>query len=401
MKFYVTWRSSLKAILKNRKRSILTMIGIIIGIASVIAIISLGRGFEKETIKNLTADNGENISVNVSFIPEDSNMYGSNLEMISKRDMQQIAEIEGVKSVDYPKNDTNFVYKEMMIRGKKENKQIEFVKNSQKEPILGRNLTASDNESLNKVAVIDQETAKQLFDQSKNALGRGVEIDGQIFNVVGVYKGIKLASMFSMPESNILVPQKTYRQYFGNDADKDTSNVVVMIEQGYTPNEVTTKVVKKLQDSGTMKDVGDYQVFDMALLTDGIGSILRTLTYFISAIAGISLFIAGVGVMNMMYISVSERTQEIGIRRAMGATAKAIKTQFLLEGVTLTLIGGLIGYILGIIFASIIAKFLDFSVSFDLFTILLAVGVSTGIGLIFSVMPASAAAKKDLIDILR
>lgn len=401
MKFYVTWRSSLKAILKNRKRSILTMIGIIIGIASVIAIISLGRGFEKETIKNLTADNGENISVNVSFIPEDSNMYGSNLEMISKRDMQQIAEIEGVKSVDYPKNDTNFIYKEMMIRGKKENKQIEFVKNSQKEPILGRNLTASDNESLNKVAVIDQETAKQLFDQSKNALGRGVEIDGQIFNVVGVYKGIKLASMFSMPESNILVPQKTYRQYFGNDADKDTSNVVVMIEQGYTPNEVTTKVVKKLQDSGTMKDVGDYQVFDMALLTDGIGSILRTLTYFISAIAGISLFIAGVGVMNMMYISVSERTQEIGIRRAMGATAKAIKTQFLLEGVTLTLIGGLIGYILGIIFASIIAKFLDFSVSFDLFTILLAVGVSTGIGLIFSVMPASAAAKKDLIDILR
>lgn len=401
MKFYVTWRSSLKAILKNRKRSILTMIGIIIGIASVIAIISLGRGFEKETIKNLTADNGENISVNVSFIPEDSNMYGSNLEMISKRDMQQIAEIEGVKSVDYPKNDTNFIYKEMMIRGKKENKQIEFMKNSQKEPILGRNLTASDNESLNKVAVIDQETAKQLFDQSKNALGRGVEIDGQIFNVVGVYKGIKLASMFSMPESNILVPQKTYRQYFGNDADKDTSSIVVMIEQGYTPNEVTTKVVKKLQDSGTMKDVGDYQVFDMALLTDGIGSILRTLTYFISAIAGISLFIAGVGVMNMMYISVSERTQEIGIRRAMGATAKAIKTQFLLEGVTLTLIGGLIGYILGIIFASIIAKFLDFSVSFDLFTILLAVGVSTGIGLIFSVMPASAAAKKDLIDILR
>lgn len=401
MKFYVTWRSSLKAIMKNRKRSVLTMIGIIIGIASVIAIISLGRGFEKQTIKSLTADDGENISVDVNFIPDDSNMYESNVEMISQRDIQQIEGIEGVKSVSYPKNNTNSIYKEMMIRGKKENKQIEFVSDSDKEPILGRNLSVSDNETLNKVAVIDQDTAKQLFKQSKNALGRGVEIDGQIFNIVGIYKGIKLASMFSMPESNILIPQRTYKKYFGDTADKDTSSIKITIEQGYTPNDVTTKVVKKLQDSGTMKDVGDYQVFDMALLTDGIGSILRTLTYFISAIAGISLFIAGVGVMNMMYISVSERTQEIGIRRAMGATAKAIKTQFLLEGVTLTLIGGLIGYVLGIIFASVIAKFLDFSVSVDLFTIFLAVGVSTGIGLIFSVMPASAAAKKDLIDILR
>lgn len=401
MKFYVTWRSSLKAIMKNRKRSVLTMIGIIIGIASVIAIISLGRGFEKQTIKSLTADDGENIFVDVNFIPYDSNMYESNVEMISQRDIQQIEGIEGVKSVSYPKNNTNSIYKEMMIRGKKENKQIEFVSDSDKEPILGRNLSVSDNETLNKVAVIDQDTAKQLFKQSKNALGRGVEIDGQIFNIVGIYKGIKLASMFSMPESNILIPKKAYQKYFGDTADKDTSSIKITIEQGYTPNDVTTKVVKKLQDSGTMKDVGDYQVFDMALLTDGIGSILRTLTYFISAIAGISLFIAGVGVMNMMYISVSERTQEIGIRRAMGATAKAIKTQFLLEGVTLTLIGGLIGYVLGIIFASVIAKFLDFSVSVDLFTIFLAVGVSTGIGLIFSVMPASAAAKKDLIDILR
>lgn len=401
MKFYVTWRSSLKAIMKNRKRSVLTMIGIIIGIASVIAIISLGRGFEKQTIKSLTADDGENIFVDVNFIPDDSNMYESNVEMISQRDIQQIEGIEGVKSVSYPKNNTNSIYKEMMIRGKKENKQIEFVSDSDKEPILGRNLSVSDNETLNKVAVIDQDTAKQLFKQSKNALGRGVEIDGQIFNIVGIYKGIKLASMFSMPESNILIPKKAYQKYFGDTADKDTSSIKITIEQGYTPNDVTTKVVKKLQDSGTMKDVGDYQVFDMALLTDGIGSILRTLTYFISAIAGISLFIAGVGVMNMMYISVSERTQEIGIRRAMGATAKAIKTQFLLEGVTLTLIGGLIGYVLGIIFASVIAKFLDFSVSVDLFTIFLAVGVSTGIGLIFSVMPASAAAKKDLIDILR
>ena len=105
--------------------------------------------------------------------------------------------------------------------------------------------------------------------------------------------------------------------------------------------------------------------------------------------------------MNMMYISVAERTSEIGIRRAMGATEKSICLQFLLEGMTITMIGGGIGYTLGMIFASIISLFLPFPVSIDLFTIMLAISVSTLIGLIFSVMPASVAAKKDLIDILK
>ncbi|MFG5498757.1 ABC transporter permease, partial [Enterococcus faecalis] len=109
----------------------------------------------------------------------------------------------------------------------------------------------------------------------------------------------------------------------------------------------------------------------------------------------------GVGVMNMMYISVSERTKEIGIRRALGATRNSIRLQFLLEGLILTISGGIIGYSLGMIFAYGIGSLIKIHVSVDLFTILLAVGVSLFIGLVFSVMPASEAAKKDLIDILR
>jgi putative ABC transport system permease protein len=105
--------------------------------------------------------------------------------------------------------------------------------------------------------------------------------------------------------------------------------------------------------------------------------------------------------MNMMYISVSERTKEIGIRRALGATQQSIRLQFLLEGVTLTLVGGLIGYVVGIGFAYLIGSFIDVTVFIDLFTILLAVGIASGIGILFSVIPASEAAKKDLIDILR
>ena len=150
-----------------------------------------------------------------------------------------------------------------------------------------------------------------------------------------------------------------------------------------------------------MRSEGAYQVFDMALMMDGIGNILTMVTYFISAIAGISLLIAGVGVMNMMYISVSERTKEIGIRRALGATKSSVRNQFLLEGLAITMIGGLTGLLLGVVVSSVASNFLPFPAVVDLFSVLLTVIISSAIGLFFSVMPANSAAQKDLIDILR
>lgn len=150
-----------------------------------------------------------------------------------------------------------------------------------------------------------------------------------------------------------------------------------------------------------MRQRGEYQVSNMAMMTDGISEVLNSITLFISAVAGISQFIACVGMMNVMYISVSERTKEIGIRRALGATRGAIRMQFLLEGMTLTLVGGFIVHSLGMIVSYAIGNVMDISITVDLFTVCLAVGVSSGIGLIFSVMLASEAAKKELIDILR
>ncbi len=205
--------------------------------------------------------------------------------------------------------------------------------------------------------------------------------------------------MFSMPEKNIQIPKNSYLHYF--NIENDSSSLTITLDEGVQPDKVTTEVISNLNEKGTMRDLGDYQVLDTAILTKGIGSILSTITYFITSVAGISLFIAGVGVMNMMYISVSERTKEIGIRRALGATRRSIMIQFLLEGLTLTVSGGIIGYLIGMLFAYALGILIKVNVSVDLFTILLAVGVSSVIGLLFSVMPASEAAKKDLIDILR
>ena len=399
MNVYVNFRSAWQAIKNNRKRSILTMIGIIIGISSVITILAIGRGFEKDTIKNLTKSDSKNVEIQLNFTPNDTSLYDTNTDFFQDADLSIIGNVEGVKKVDYSKIDEEQIYKDLIIKGKKTNKQIKLIGSEGEKVSIGRNLTSQDSELSNKVAAIDSVTAKELFDTSEQALGKGIEIEQELFRIVGVFPGEEQDNLFSLSNINIEIPKATYHYYF--KSEKDTSSLTLTLEEGVEPDKVTSKVINQLKEKGSLKHLGEYEVLDTAMLTKGIGQILSTITYFITAVAGISLFIAGVGVMNMMYISVSERTKEIGIRRALGATRKSIMLQFLLEGLILTLSGGLIGYLLGMALAYSVGSLIKVNVSLDLFNILLAVGVSSVIGLVFSVMPASEAAKKDLIDILR
>lgn len=399
MKFYVNWRSSLGSIFKNKKRSALTMFGIVIGIAAVIAILSIGRGFERDTIESLTASDSDKLEVNIDFVPNNDALYSSNIDMIQSSDFSLLKNVDGVESVMYPKNDLSYIYKDVKVRDKTKNYRLGVVSKKGKSVSYGRAISMYDNQTQNKVVTIDASLAKELFDSAKGAVGRGFELDKQVFTIIGVFPSGAGETMFSMGSTKIQMPRQTYRHFFGDE--QYTSSVVVTLEDGSQLNKVADRAIKKLESAGAMRQQGEYQVSNMAMMTDGISEVLNSITLFISAVAGISLFIAGVGVMNMMYISVSERTKEIGIRRALGATRGAIRLQFLLEGMTLTLVGGIIGYLLGMLVAYAIGNVMDISVSVDLFTVCLAVGVSSGIGLIFSVMPASEAAKKDLIDILR
>ncbi|BBM19130.1 MULTISPECIES: ABC transporter permease [Enterococcus] len=399
MKFYVNWRSSIGSIFKNKKRSALTMFGIIIGIAAVIAILSIGRGFERDTIESLTAEESDKLEVDINFVPGNDALYYSNVDMIQASDFSLLKNVEGVEAVSYPKNDLSYIYKEIKVKDKTKNYRVGVVSKSGEAVSYGRAISAYDNQTQNKVVTIDASLAKDLYGSAKGAVGRGFELDKQVFTIIGVFPAGAEETMFSQGTTKILLPRQTYIHFFGNE--QDTSSVVLTLADGSKLNKVADKAIKKLESAGAMRQQGEYQVSNMAMMTDGISEVLSSITLFISAVAGISLFIAGVGVMNMMYISVSERTKEIGIRRALGATRGAIRMQFLLEGMTLTLVGGIIGYLLGMIVAYAIGNVMDISVSVDLFTVCLAVGVSSGIGLIFSVMPASEAAKKDLIDILR
>ncbi len=408
MNFYVNFRSAFKAINNNRKRSILTMIGIIIGVSAVIAILAIGRSYERQTIESLTKSDNGKIQAQILFNPNDDSFYETNRPAFQSSDLELVRQVSGVESAEFEKQETNSTSFSALIKNKNQSIEAKLVKQTNSELLAGRNLSKADNLNRSRVAVINEELANDLYGTPENALNRGILISGQNYAIVGVYSGTEMsdeeaqmASMFGeMSSYQVQIPKKAY-EYYLIKSDEASYSIVVTMKKGTRPDEVTNKVLDKLKKSGSMRQQGTYRSFDTAILSKGIGKVLSTITYFITAVAGISLFIAGVGVMNMMYISVSERTKEIGIRRALGATQRSIMIQFLIEGVLLTFTGGVIGYFIGMILAYGIGSLMKIHVTVDLFTIVVAVGVSTLIGLIFSVMPAREAAKKDLIDILR
>lgn len=408
MNFYVNFRSAFKAINNNRKPSILTMIGIIIGVSAVIAILAIGRSYERQTIESLTKSDNGKIQAQILFNPNDDSFYETNRPAFQSSDLELVRQVSGVESAEFEKQESNSISFSALVQNKNQSIEAKLVQQTKSDILVGRNLSKADNLNRSRVAVVNEDLAKDLYGTPENALNRGVLISGQNYAIVGVYSGTEMsdeeaqmASMFGeMSSYQVQIPKKAYEYYLikGDDA---SYSILVTMKKGTRPDEVTNKVLDKLKKSGSMRQQGSYRSFDTAILSKGIGKVLSTITYFITAVAGISLFIAGVGVMNMMYISVSERTKEIGIRRALGATQRSIMIQFLIEGVLLTFTGGVIGYFIGMILAYGIGSLMKIHVTVDLFTIVVAVGVSTLIGLIFSVMPAREAAKKDLIDILR
>ena len=245
---------------------------------------------------------------------------------------------------------------------------------------------------------MSKETAEEISPNIRSVIGYGIPIDGELYTVIGIAQGRDSDELFS-DSADIEIPQNTYESY--HNKNNVISSISISIQQGYKPSTVANSVVKKLSQDGSMSSQGTYSTLDMSSLLDGISKILSTLTLFISGVAGISLFIAGVGVMNMMYTSVSERTKEIGIRRALGAKRSEIRYQFLTEGLLLTISSGLIGYLLGFLVALVISQFLPFEVRPTFFTVGIAIGSTSLLGLFFSITPANAAARKDLVEILR
>lgn len=377
------------------------MLGIIIGIGAVITIISIGNGFQNYVMENLTDEGDESVSIAISFVPKNQNMYEDpNVVFFSTQDISEIKSIDGVKDVKFSNegNESTSQSLEVETRNGKVSSMVETVKSTNKEIVEGRNLNSLDNDLKQRVAVISEEKADEILKDYNEKLGSSITINGLGYKVVGIYKEEEFTMGINVGFSDVSIPKKTYESF--EPEEKNSPGIQVFLESGVSVKDTAKKVVDKLKTTGSMKDLGTYNYFDISEMLEGISKVLNQITIFIALIGGISLFIAGIGMMNMMFISVSERTKEIGIRRAIGATKGNITMQFLLEGVVVTVIGGIFGYLFGLLMAMVISAFLPFKAAVDVGPIVVALLISLVIGIVFSYAPAKSAANKNVIEIL-
>ena len=385
--------SAFRSLLSNKRRSILTMIGIIIGIASVITILALGDGARVAMMKNLQASSSGQQSTEITFAPKDE----SKVAGFSDDDLNRIRENNKVSHVSVQSDDHGILSTEGLVNGKTISPVVYLSQSANNVHLIsGHGISKRDSLVSNPVALVSQSMAKRGYQSANNALNAGIELNGTTYTIVGIISNDAMRGSYN--NYDVVVPRQVFE---ANNANISANTLKLTFAAGVNVPKETQKITDQLNSTGSQHNAGNYQFYDMAAMLKGVSAVIKGITYFIVAVAGISLFIAGIGVMNMMYIAVSERTQEIGIRMAVGASQQQILWQFLIEAVMLTLSGGMIGYLAGLGIAMGVSAFLPFKASVSISTFLLAFGTSTIVGLVFGILPAKTASNKNLIDILR
>ncbi|MEO2223566.1 ABC transporter permease [Priestia megaterium] len=389
-------RMALSSVLAHKMRSILTMLGIIIGVAAVIIVVAIGQGGEQMIKSEIT---GASNTVDVYYQPPEDEMQTDDLSMtgepiFTEDDIKALSAIAGVKNVVA----SSSMGMGIRYRDKESDTTVNainegYIEVNQLEVSKGRMLDSSDFLSGNRVGVITSDMKKELFDK-KEALGQVVWVQGQPIKIIGVTKKPTGFLAFEVP--TIYIPDNTYKSSFGK---LDYTNLSVQAKSSDQLKKVGNDATDLLNNLHDTEDA--YQTQNLEEIADSIGNVTRIMTTIIGSIAGISLLVGGIGVMNIMLVSVTERTREIGIRKALGASKRQILTQFLIESITLTLIGGLLGIGLGAGGAALVSLFAGWPSLISWQVVLGGVLFSMTIGIVFGMLPANKAAKLDPIEALR
>lgn len=391
---------ALMNIRSNKGRSVLTMLGIIIGITSVIMIMSIGDGVKGQVSDELNAMAGGLIGIYVNNEQSKEKIY------FDEDDFDAIREkIDGVKGV------TPVYTLYGSVVGKKGeftaytsggSESMEFY---QTEPIAdGRYFTAADYYAGNRVCVITQQAAKKLFGTT-DVIGMSIEVTlsgtTQDLTIVGIRQD-SASAMFSMYGNmiNIEVPLNLLSMSFGLYFDGFTDFYVIS-ELPSMNTQITQSVVRLMESRHNVRNQGVIMVQNMQDQISQINSVMGSISIFVVIVAAISLLVGGIGVMNIMLVSVTERTREIGIRKSLGARTGSILLQFLSESAIITLLGGLIGIVLGVAGAQAIGGAIGFSARISAVTVLGASAFSAAVGIFFGIYPARKAAKMSPIEALR
>ena len=391
---------ALMNIRSNKGRSVLTMLGIIIGITSVIMIMSIGDGVKGQVSDELNAMAGGLIGIYVNNEQSKEKIY------FDEDDFDAIREkIDGVKGV------TPVYTLYGSVVGKKGeftaytsggSESMEFY---QTEPIVdGRYFTAADYYAGNRVCVITQQAAKKLFGTT-DVIGMSIEVTlsgtTQDLTIVGIRQD-SASAMFSMYGNmiNIEVPLNLLSMSFGLYFDGFTDFYVIS-ELPSMNTQITQSVVRLMESRHNVRNQGVIMVQNMQDQISQINSVMGSISIFVVIVAAISILVGGIGVMNIMLVSVTERTREIGIRKSLGARTGSILLQFLSESAIITLLGGLIGIVLGVAGAQAIGGAIGFSARISAVTVLGASAFSAAVGIFFGIYPARKAAKMSPIEALR
>lgn len=399
MNILESFKIALSSIWNHKIRSILTMLGIIIGVCAVIIIVAIGTGAQEQLTEDLFGDDKNVIDLYYEPFPTEdgSEMMWYEPEITA----EDLAELQGIPGVKVAMG-TNHGWGTLIHNEKQVELEIvgvgrDYFYGKNIEILEGRPFTRQDNENMNRVLMIDDYTRDKIFKEEEEVIGEIVEISGNPYKLVGVYKSTIPPEYRWGDGGEAMMPRTLNGMMFGSP---EISEVQIVAASAENLTETADAASAHLTEIKELED-GMYMYYDPSEYEEEFKSFYRTITLFIGSIAGISLLVGGIGVMNIMLVSVTERTREIGLRKAIGATRKRILVQFLIEAMTITLLGGLIGIGIAVLVTAILSQLLPFTAVISPLVVFIGAGFSALIGIVFGILPANKASKLSPIDALR
>ena len=386
---------ALETLKNNLVRTLLTMLGIIIGIASVITIISLGKGSTASIVEDISSFGADVITVlpgKSQRRPGPGMMSNIKVTTLTSEDGEAIAKLSNVEAVSSEVSQSKQITADTEdttapIKGV----EASYANIKSLEISSGLFLDKSYIDSLSRVVILGDEVVEELFGEGADVVGKTVKIDSRTFRIIGMVAD----------DSNAYVPLSTAQKImFGQD---NVNSISVAVTDSELVEQVETDIENLLlirHDIANPEDA-DFNLLSSQNIISTVSSITNTLTSMVSGIAAISLLVGGIGIMNIMLVTVTERTKEIGLLKAIGAKKNDILTQFLIEAVVLTVFGGLVGMSMGIGITYVASSMLNIPFVISISSVILAIGVSAGVGILFGWYPAGKAAKLKPIDALR